>query len=126
MAERIALLTGRLRTGLEDLGCAVVSPPGPGAASGIVSFTDPRRDGGQLADELVGQGIHVSYPTGRSGSRRTTGPPRPRSTCCWTPSPNPGPGPSAGLDKLLSIKLTDRQFAVNTLDRQGELCRNVC
>lgn len=65
VAARIGLLTGRLRAGLEELGCTVESPADRNAGSGIVSFTDPRRDGGRLVERLVEQDIHVSYPDGK-------------------------------------------------------------
>ncbi len=65
VAGRIRLLTRRLRNGLDGLGYPVESPAGGEAWSGIVSFTDPRCEGGQLVEELVGQGIHVSYPDGK-------------------------------------------------------------
>lgn len=65
VADRIGLLTDRLRAGLGELGCPVVSPAGPDARSGIVGFTDPRGDGGRLVAELVARGIHVSYPDGK-------------------------------------------------------------
>lgn len=64
VAERIELLTGRLREGLAARGYRVESPANAGSWSGIVSFTDPRRDVGRLVQELVARGIHVSYPDG--------------------------------------------------------------
>lgn len=64
VAERIELLTRRLRTGLAELGYPVVSPAGGDVWSGIVSFIHPQ-DGGRLVEELVAQDIHVSYPDGK-------------------------------------------------------------
>ncbi|MEU3459165.1 aminotransferase class V-fold PLP-dependent enzyme [Streptomyces sp. NPDC006733] len=64
VVQRLGILTGRLREGLASLGYQVVSPARDGARSGIVSCTDPRRDGGQWVQELIARGIHVSYPDG--------------------------------------------------------------
>jgi cysteine desulfurase/selenocysteine lyase len=64
VAARIARLTGRLRDGLDRLGCPVASRGDGDTWSGIVSFTDPRRDCAELVRELVEQEIHVSYPDG--------------------------------------------------------------
>jgi cysteine desulfurase / selenocysteine lyase len=65
VATRIGLLTRRLRAGLHERGYRIESPSGGESWSGIVSFTDARRDGGRLVEELAGQGVHVSYPDGK-------------------------------------------------------------
>jgi cysteine desulfurase / selenocysteine lyase len=64
VSARIARLTGRLRTGLADLGYSVRSPIDDGGGSGIVAFADPEGEGAALVADLVASGIHVSYPDG--------------------------------------------------------------
>lgn len=65
ISGRIKVLTEHLREGLGELGCAVQPVQSPDAWSGIVSFTDARRDCGRLVEQLVAAGLHVSYPDGK-------------------------------------------------------------
>lgn len=65
ISERISMLTQRLYSGLAELGYVTEHTPGKDSWSGIVSFTDPRRDPGVLVEQLRAEGIRVSFPDGK-------------------------------------------------------------
>jgi cysteine desulfurase/selenocysteine lyase len=64
VARRIAVLTGRLRAGLAELGCPVLSPAGADVESGIVSFTHPNLDSRTAVEALAAAGCQLSHPDG--------------------------------------------------------------
>lgn len=57
---RILDLTGRLNDALRGLGCAVLSPRGPGEGSGIVAFRVPGHPAASVVSALRERGVVVS------------------------------------------------------------------
>jgi cysteine desulfurase/selenocysteine lyase len=65
IAQRILSLTQRLRQGLQKKGYSVFGPLLPEQASGIVSFTPPRAEPGELVKKLNSHGISVAARCGK-------------------------------------------------------------
>lgn len=64
VAGRVQTLTSRLRAGLAERGCTVISPAGT-SGSGIVSFLHSEKSAEDLYALLSAAGCHVSHPDGK-------------------------------------------------------------